>query len=201
MFAIGCAAVGMRVTLVDDFRDPVNQAHNDSVLDIHRSWGVEVVRRDVIEEGLGLPATCVDAITAFDVMEHWHHSPKTLFHGCTASLVADGLFVLATPNCANLRKRVLMPVGRVKWSSMADWYEQSRFRGHVREPDVGDLRYIASDLQLAGVEILGRNWAGLRSASGGRRAVARAVDRALQLRPQLCSDIYMVGRSASSSRS
>ena len=67
------------------------------------------------------------------------------------------------------------------------------FRGHVREPDVEDLHYIARDMQLAQVEIFGRNWAGYL---GGRavRTLTRLLDPLLQRRPSLCSDLYLVGR-------
>ena len=43
--------------------------------------------------------------------------------------------MVGVPNCVNLRKRLTVPLGRGKWSPMADWYEQPSFRGHVREPD------------------------------------------------------------------
>ena len=45
---------------------------------------------------------------------------------------------------------------------MAHWYEPELFRGHVREPDVDDLRYIARDMGLEdvvvakGAEVVGR---------------------------------------------
>ena len=63
----------------------------------------------------------------------------------------------------NLRKRITVPLGYGKWSRMEDWYEEDRFRGHVREPDVADLRYIGADLDLKNIEILGRNWLGYQS--------------------------------------
>lgn len=198
MFSIGCAAVGMRVLLVDDFADPVNREGGDAALDIHRSWGVEILHRDVITQPLELPVGTLDAVTAFDTMEHWHHSPKQLFHACCDALRAGGLFVLATPNCANLRKRVQMPFGKVQWSSMDDWYESVTFRGHVREPAVDDLRYIADDLGLVDVELLGRNWSGYRGAAAVRRCATLVCDRVLQRFPTLCSDIYLIGRVSTS---
>ena len=75
----------------------------------------------------------------------------------------DGLFVLGVPNRVNLRKRVFVPFGYGKWSSMKDWYESPVFRGHVREPDVDDLRYIARDLHLRDWQVFGRNWLGYSS--------------------------------------
>ena len=39
-----------------------------------------------------------DAITCFDSMEHWHASPKALFHQAVAKLKPGGLFIFHTPN-------------------------------------------------------------------------------------------------------
>jgi hypothetical protein len=66
----------------------------------------------------------------------------------------------------------------------------------VREPDVDDLRYIARDLGLRDAQVLGRNWMGYRGGTRGRRLAAQLLDRPLRRRPQLCSDIYLIGRAA-----
>lgn len=194
LFSVGCAAVGMRVILMDDFGDDVNRRFGDSPLTLHRHHGVRVETRDVIADGIALPPASLDVVTTFDAVEHWHHSPKRLFASVVETLVPGGLFLLGAPNCVNLRKRLTVPLGRGKWSSMADWYECPTFRGHVREPDVEDLRYIAKDMGLVGVRILGRNWSGRRSPSRAVRLLSRATDHVLRLRPALCSDIYLLGR-------
>lgn len=77
---------------------------------------------------------------------------------------------------------------------MAHWYETERFRGRVREPDVGDLRYVARDMALAEVEILGRNWVGHVSRRRWVRWATPLVDHLLRLRPSLCGDVYLVAR-------
>src|SRR5262245_43200115 len=44
LFSVGCAAHGLkRTVLIDDFNDLVNHRVGDSILDLHRSHGVEVV--------------------------------------------------------------------------------------------------------------------------------------------------------------
>jgi 2-polyprenyl-3-methyl-5-hydroxy-6-metoxy-1,4-benzoquinol methylase len=194
LFSVGCAALGMKATLVDDFRDPGNlQQGVANVLDVHRSYGVEVVSCDVIEEGIDFAPGSFDMVTSFDSMEHWHHSPKKLFAQVMQTLAPGGMFLLCCPNCVNLRKRIATPLGRNKWSRMADWYEQPRFRGHVREPDLDDLRYIARDMSLVDCRVLGRNWLGHVGPGGLRGALVRFIDRPLQLFPSLCSDIYIMG--------
>jgi len=209
-FPAACAQLGMRVTMIDDFQHPfgagqdadkvpdapdaVNQTIAETVLELHRSLGVEVLRKDVLVDGFDFPPGSLDVVTCFESMEHFHHSPRRLFAAVREALVPGGLFVLGCPNAVNLRKRITVPLGRGKWSEMIHWYEPERFRGHVREPDVDDLHYIARDMALSEVEILGRNWAGYLNQRRWVRSITPFVDRLLQLRPTLCSDIYLVGR-------
>jgi 2-polyprenyl-3-methyl-5-hydroxy-6-metoxy-1,4-benzoquinol methylase len=156
VFAAACAAAGMRSILVDDFKDNGFFDPSDPRHRMPREFGVEVVNRDVITQGLDFGVGTIDAFTSFDSIEHWHGSPKRMLHQMLESLTPGGLVFLGAPNCVNLRKRVTGLAGRAKWSSMGDWYECEQFRGHVREPDVDDFRYIARDLGLSRVEIVGR---------------------------------------------
>jgi SAM-dependent methyltransferase len=194
LFSLGCAAYGLkRTVLVDDFDDEVNRRVRASILELHRGLGVEVVARDVVGRGMQDIDGSFDAVTTFDSMEHWHHSPRKLFHQVMDKLKPGGVFVLGVPNCVNLRKRVAVPLGFGKWSRMQDWYEPELFRGHTREPDVGDLKYIAKDMGLTDVRIYGRNWLGYDSPRRIVRMAARVFDHPLRIRPSLCSDIYLVG--------
>jgi SAM-dependent methyltransferase len=210
LFPAACAAAGMRPTMMDDFAPPfadeesarrvpdapdaVNFDRVDEALGYHRSLGVDVVMRDPLEEGFGFAPASLDVVTSFDSMEHWHRSPKQLFAEIREALRPGGLFVLGVPNCVNLRKRLTVPFGYGKWSQMSHWYEPEFFRGHVREPDVDDLHYIARDLDLREVEILGRNWAGRVSPNPWLRRLTPLVDGLLARRPTLCSDLYLLGR-------
>lgn len=192
-FTMCVAALGRKAVLVDDFGD--DSLHEDAdYVKALRGAGVEVLNRDVIALGLGWPENSVDLITSFDSMEHWHASPKALFAEVMTVLRPGGWFLLGVPNAHNLRKRIETPLGRAKWSQMADWYEKPVFRGHVREPDVADLRYIAADMGLTDVTIMGRNWQGLRNPRDWIRKVTPKVDSLLQRKPSLCSDLYILGR-------
>jgi SAM-dependent methyltransferase len=153
-----------------------------------------VMRRDIGADGIGIPPESADAFTSFHVLEHLNRSPKAALHEMWKALRPGGILLIGTPNSANLRKRISAVFGRAKWSSMQDWYERPVFRGHVREPDVDDLRYIARDLRIADAPVIGRNWMGTESTRPLRRAAANLADRILRLRPQLCSDIYLLGR-------
>lgn len=197
LFSIGCAALGMKSILVDDFKDEVNFRFGHSILELHKTYGVEIIERDIISQGIEFEPGTIDAITTFDSLEHWHHSPKKLFTSVREALALEGIFVVGVPNCVNLRKRITVPLGFGKWSSMNDWYESEVFRGHVREPDVDDLHYIARDMKLAEVQIYGRNWLGYISQKKVIRLASLLSDKALQFFPSLCSNIYMVGKKNS----
>jgi 2-polyprenyl-3-methyl-5-hydroxy-6-metoxy-1,4-benzoquinol methylase len=193
LFSVGCAALGVkRSVLIDDFNDTVNHRVGPAVLDLHRSFGVEVHSRDVVSAGIADLDGLFDVISSFESMEHWHNSPKKLFGEVMRKLKPGGAFVLGVPNCVNIRKRVSGLLGRNKWSSMAEWYEKPQFRGHVREPDVDDLYYIARSMGLEKPRIYGRNWLGYFSSNPIVRLVTRIADYPLRLRPQLCSDIALV---------
>lgn len=194
-FALGCAAAGMRAVMNDDFRD-LGHGHAGDLEIMRGLWkqyGVEV-RSEDLANGLPFPDRSFDVITTFDCIEHWHDSPRKMLRDAVRTLVPGGLFIIATPNAANLRKRISMVVGKAKWSAMADWYDQEVFRGHVREPDVDDLRYIARDIGLERTSVIGRNFAGYHpKRPAWIRAVTPFVDHALRTRPSLCSNIYLLG--------
>jgi len=193
-FSAVCAALGMKTSLVDDFGDPGSVRRAGSELALHRSYGVQVVACDVTRTPLSFEPDSVDIFTSFDSIEHWHSSPRPVFMQMMRALKRGGMFVLGAPNCVNLRKRLTVPLGHGKWTSMEQWYEMPHFRSHVREPDVADLRYIASDLGLVEVRVLGRNWTGLTHPKTWMRRLTSIADPLLQLLPSLCSDIYLVGR-------
>lgn len=195
LFSVSCAALGMQVTLVDDFQDSNNRPVADEALRLHRSRGVTVIQADVLTDPLAqVPAGCLDVLTCFDALEHWPKNPRSILHRAMSWLKPGGLFVLQTPNAVNLRKRLTVPLGIGDWSPFDHWYSDEVFRGHIREPSVRDLRKIAADLALNNVEILGRNWLGYSSRFGFARILTRLLDKPLRLRPTLCSNIYLIGR-------
>jgi SAM-dependent methyltransferase len=196
LFSVGCAALGMKSTLVDDFSDTVNRKYADVPSTVHASYSVEVISADVVADPPPFLPGSFDVVTTFDSMEHWHHSPKQLFSDAIRWLKPGGLLIIGVPNCVNLRKRLTVPFGVGRWSPMAEWYDAPKFRGHVREPDTSDLRYIATDLKLNNVEVLGRNWLGYVSRFRWVRELTPFVDRPLRLFPSLCADLYLIGTKA-----
>jgi len=193
LFPLAAVKSGYTFYAIDDYRDPVNFMVGDAAVNVLKSHGVNVIEQDIMSAPLPFEPSSLDAITTFDCMEHLHKSPKKLFANCMQILRPGGVFVIGVPNCVNLRKRITVPLGRGKWTRMEDWYDQEVFRGHVREPDVADLRYIARDMGLENVEVVGRNWLGLISGNKLISAATAMVDPVLRLLPTLCANIYMVG--------
>ena len=84
MFSPACAALGMKVTLVDDFFEgPAD------TLRLHRDLGVTIVSRDAT-----FPPNCFDAITSFDVLEPAVRQLNPLLE----SLRPGGIFIMSVPN-------------------------------------------------------------------------------------------------------
>jgi len=191
--SIMLSRLGANITIVDDFNDPMAKDSNAQAMEaLFAKYKVNVVAEDTFMFCNKLAAENLDAVMCFDSMEHWHNSPKKMLHDIYISMKKGSLLFIGVPNCVNLRKRITVPFGFGKWSSMADWYESDVFRGHVREPDVGDLEYIAKDLGFKGYKIEGRNWIGYRSKYTIVRMFIPFVDKLLQLNPALCSDLYLI---------
>ena len=194
MLSAACMAAGAAsVLVIDDFRDPLNHEFGESVFVAHRRLGVEFISRDVVADGIGDYREEFDVIACICSIEHWHASPKRALHQMMRALKPGGLLLVGLPNCVNLRKRISWVLGTGEWTTMESWYEQPEFRSHVREPRIADLHYMARDISLTDYRIIGRNWAGLRSPYRFRRIASNVLDRALRLRPSLCSDLYLVG--------
>lgn len=193
LFSLGCTAAGFKATLVDDFRDDVNARHGEGALALHAKLGVSIVRCDVTAQALPLAPASFDAVTSFDSIEHWHGGVSRALRSMLNALKPGGLFLLGAPNCVNLRKRLTVPFGRGKWSGFEEWFEPEVFRGHVREPDVGDFKRIARELKLTRVAVFGRNWQGLKSRSVIVRSCTLLADWPLRLFPSMCSDLYLLG--------
>lgn len=189
-----CQQLGYSTLVVDDYRDATYpRSATDAVLSRFKDLGVTIFENDIFEDTSFLAELgSLDLVVTHHSMEHWHNSPKSLFHELWANLREGGALWIGVPNCVNLRKRLTVPFGFGKWSQMQDWYEEPVFRGHVREPDVDDLEYIARDLRARRIRISGMNWLGYRSPKSLVRLVVPLVDRPLRLFPSLCSDIYLV---------
>jgi hypothetical protein len=176
LFSVGAVALGMEAVLVDDFGDQVNADYGEDAPALRRKHGVRVLSKGVLTDDLGLEPGSLDAVTPFDSMEDWHHSPKAAFR-LLVVLRPGGLFFLGVPNCVDLPELITVPLGVCKWRSMDEWYEREMIGGHIREPDVGHLRDIARDLGLAMCGSWGATGWGTPRATAGLGAHAAGRSR------------------------
>lgn len=190
-----CQLLGYETVIADDYSDGFYADKGiDRILEEYQSRGGRLIEGDIFSAEFAekLP-TEMHLATSHDSLEHWHESPKDLFHRLWDRLSSDdGVLWLGAPNSANLRKRIAAPLGKAKWSAMKDWYEvPGPFRGHVREPDVEDFAYIANDVGAKRFEVVGRNWLAYRHPNTKIRSNAKVIDKVLQRRASLCSDLYL----------
>ena len=202
LLPLACARLGWRVTAVDD--QHLDHAGYD--FGLHREAGVTVERADLLAwrpaaaTGAAASAASFEAAVCIDVLEHLHHSPRPLFTAVARALAPGGLLLLGAPNAANLRKRLALPLGLSTWSRFDDWWQPETFRGHVREPTLGELRRMVRALGLREEAVFGRSFQG--HYRGGLAALAaRALELPLRALPQLASDLYLRARKPGASSS
>lgn len=190
-FAAVLSSFGYHGIMVDDFQD---RWHTDcaSTLDLMRSMGTSIISCDALTQIDKNIKNNVDAVVIFDMLEHLHSTPRPMLQALVSKINIGGILLIGVPNCVNLRKRLTVPFGNGRWSAIQEWYVDPIFRGHVREPDVDDLIYIAGDLGFSDYKIIGRNWLGYKSRFGFVRALNPIGDKLLRLRPALCSNIYLL---------
>lgn len=199
--------LGPEVILADDFGGGggVSQADRAAALQTldryRRDFGIEVIEQDILRQPLPLGDASIDGVTCFHSLEHWHHSPKQLFAEIRRVLRPGGWLILATPNAANLRKRLHVIFGANIWSPLEEWYHDAPvFRGHVREPVVRDLHRLCEWNGFRATATHGRNFIG-RDSHALRRlprtlryGIGLASQSVLRFFPTLCSDIHVVAR-------
>lgn len=196
-FGMAAIELGFEYDLLDDFSDRWHGEVNE-FLQLESQHGVNIVSMDILADPFPFGPETVDAVVSFDVLEHLHATPRPLLEAMTASLKPGGVMFLGLPNCVNLRKRITVPFGKGKWSTFEEWYGEDQFRGHVREPDVDDLRSIATSLGFSNYRIIGRNWYAYADRFKAISPVIPVADRILRSLPSLCSNIYLLARKTDS---
>jgi SAM-dependent methyltransferase len=212
-FAPVLSQLGPRVTILDDFgggggidhgQNAEQRKETERVLDrLRDQLGLKIIESDILSAPLPFPDRSVDLITCFHVLEHWHHSPKCLFDEIRRVLKPGGHLFIATPNSVNIRKRLWVLFGESNLPKIEDFFEQLPvWRGHVREPTLGDLKKILRWNSFTICLTAGRNFYGRDSRSLRfiprpiRHAMAYAADLLLKGIPTLCTDIHVVGRKS-----
>lgn len=194
-----CSNLGMKAICVDNFkvRDKGHICdcwfeHDLECEKVASSLGVEFIHTDILEWNPSFEENSIDVVMSLDTIEHLNHSPRRVYKSIVHCFKPGGLFVLGAPNAANLFKRIRVPLGKDIFARMDEWYMHEKFIGHVREPIVSDLLFIAKDLDLSVRTVVGRNWLGLSKLGKSTKVCGKLFDRVLRCFPSLCSDIYLI---------
>jgi SAM-dependent methyltransferase len=199
--------LGLNVSIVDDFGggggvDTQQQERTNKIINqIRQQLGINVLEEDFLNRKLPFENESVDMVTCFHSLEHWHNSPKNLFHEIERILKPGGFVFFATPNSVNIRKRLWVLMGKSNLPKVEDWYgELPYWRGHVREPTIKELVEIFNWNGFKVVFTSGRNFYGRDSKSLRflprkiRHFLVACVGTVLPILSTLCTDIHIVGK-------
>lgn len=140
IMAMALKNLGADVTGVDKFIFPDESENFYSIPnfnELKRIWNensLNVIKADAVKEKLPFDDGCFDVVICDATIEHLNESPKTLFKEAHRVLKDDGIFLVTTPNLANLLRRIRFLLGRSPNWDLKDYFESgSGFKGHVRE--------------------------------------------------------------------
>ena len=183
----------MECYVVDDFKD---NWYRNELVDYLKDIGVNFINTDASKDNEYINQISkknkISSISCLHSIEHWHGSPSRFLKGAYKELSPGGKLILAFPNNSNLKKRLLAIIGKTSWSKFNYWWDTENYRGHVREPNIQDLKLISSRLGCRNKLIYGRNFMGNISNIWVVRFVSVFFDFFLRMYPPFCSDLYLV---------
>jgi SAM-dependent methyltransferase len=111
---------------------------------------LRVTERLILSSQLGK----FDLVMLADVLEHLHHSPRTLLADLLRLVKPAGYLLITVPNAANVRKRLAIVRGKTNLPPFDQFYwSEGLWRGHIREYTKEDLAALASYLELRTLEL------------------------------------------------
>tara|TARA_B100000212_G_scaffold295710_1_gene238848 strand:- start:381 stop:1151 length:771 start_codon:yes stop_codon:yes gene_type:complete len=180
--------------VVDDFKD--QNSYENELMEYLKKRGVHFIKADAARDSSFIYKIGADKnisiISCLNSIEHWHISPRDFLLNAYQGIMKGGELILAFPNNSNIKKRLLAIFGNTTWSNFDYWFDNNEFRGHVREPNVSDLKLISKRLGCNDVEIYGRNFIGIFHPNKLVRFISKILDHFLRFFPSFCSDIYIV---------
>ena len=191
--ALGLQKLGMKTIMVDRFDYPADLniiKDPQFVFKILEENGVTLHQLNIEHFPLPLSDATVDVIISIGLIEDLHKSPRSLFSEIVRVLKPGGKLLFGGPNAVNLRKRISVLFGRTNYPPIKQFWENGdpNWFGHVREPTVNDLVWIARTAGFRVLKVLGRNFIAKQNFS----IMGRVGDAPLRLFPGLCSDIYVL---------
>lgn len=176
---------------VDDYGDPWHSSEVETAL---RSWAEEVGFR-LVASPIEQFADSVDGVTLIDVIEHWHHSPRSLLNQVGTILKPGGIVAIMMPSAVNLRKRLEVLRGRTNYPPLEDMlWGGEPWRGHVREYTLGETERL---LTLMGFSLLEANTMDAVAYQRLRGLPLQAYLSLARLWPGLRDTVIVVGKKPS----
>jgi SAM-dependent methyltransferase len=187
-FGLAMQLAGMSAVMMDRFDYPVDHwLDSEQIAKTLKEQGVVLVKAD-LEREFPFGDDSQDVITCFAVIEHFHNSPASLFGNIRRALKPKGKFIFSCPNSVNLRKRLAVLLGRSNYAPVQQIWESPRYHGHVREPNLAEMVWMAEQSKFKVLKTLGMNGAGVQNYG----LITAIVDPFLRLFPTLCSDLYVI---------
>ena len=159
IFALALSKLGAEVSGLDKFIFPHSIDSPYKVKDfalLKKIWnmnGVQIIEGDLLK-ALPFSDCAFDVVNCDATIEHLPHSPQHLFTEVKRVLRPNGVFLVTTPNFANLLRRIRFLFGKSPQWDIRDYFDRGeRFTGHRREFTVSEL---CTMISLAGFTVL--NW-------------------------------------------
>ena len=121
---------------VDDHNDPWHNIDDNKSKIYNFAEKLEIPLFSSIDElQQKFPDLKFDMILLNDIIEHLHNSPRFLFENLNKVLKVNGLVLITTPNCINLKKRIKVAMGETNYGDYKNFFFHSgdNYRGHIRE--------------------------------------------------------------------
>ena len=138
LFGYDCTVVDR----MDEFSDEADRVEGNFSSIEHRlkSKGVNLIKRNFIENGLSSSDNYFDIITCFSVIEHLPFSPRPVLNKMNNYLNDGGFIVVGTPNQVHLVNRIKCLFGINTWEDFDYISNSEDFFGHVREYTSKELK-------------------------------------------------------------
>lgn len=147
IMVIAFSRLGARVTGIDKFifpsggENPYHVPDFEKLEQLWRDAGVRVIEGDIINKPLPFEDKSFDVVNFDATIEHLVESPKQLFSEVHRVLKPGGVFLITTPNLANLLRRIRFVFGLSPYWDIKDYFESyPHFTGHRREFTAYELR-------------------------------------------------------------
>ena len=150
--------IGFRCAAVDDLTDNWHQIgdNRNKLCKFAKEQKVELFVADHVPNDLRQES--FDMVMLHDVIEHFADSPRSLLLDLVEILRPGGYLYITVPNAVNLRKRLLVLLGRTNYPAYPAYFWSGKvWRGHKREYVKSDLAQLCEFLGLEMVLLKGQH--------------------------------------------